>query len=236
MSHFQEQHRKPLTLACSATVTDSLALLIASKYNAPSTEASLFRSITRLFRANVPLTNGSFAPPSGQCTQPISLTLRLQHDGAGVIVAAVTDEVHVVASSAKAFSGLQVSIEFVTYNPLSNLPPVLRKSGNPGYTPGLPVLAASLVSDVVTVDTSGLRLPYAGDAHGRCLEPHVRASSGSGGVPVYFNVDVGTGCRLLLNQSYFDTMCTTSGAQALLNLPRNSPPLPPHSHQTPNKN
>lgn len=107
----------------------------------------------------------------------------------------------------------------MTYNPLNNLPPVLLKSGNPGYTPGLPVLAASLVSDVVTVDTSGLRLPYAGDAYGRCLEPHLRASSGSSGVPVHFNVDAAAGCRLLLNQSYFDTICATSGAQALLNLP-----------------
>lgn len=208
--------------AFSAAVTDSLAPLIASKYNAPSSEASLFRAITRLYRANVPLSNGSYAPPtSAQCTLPISVTLRLQHDGAGIIVAAFTDEVHVVASSAKAFAPLQISVEFVTYNPLNNLPPVLLKSGNPGYTPGLPVLAASLVSDVVTVDTSGLRLPYAGDAYGRCLEPHLRASSGSSGVPVHFNVDAAAGCRLLLNQSYFDTICATSGAQALLNLPAN---------------
>ncbi len=140
-----------------------------------------------------------------------------------MIVAAVTDEVYVVASSAKAFAALQVSVEFVTYNPRNNLSPLL-KSGNPGYSPGLAVLAASLASDVVTVDTSGLRLPYAGDAHGICLEPHLLASSGSSGVPVQFNVDVGSGCRLPMNFSYFQTMCTTSGAQALLKLPGSSPP------------
>jgi tectonic-1/3 len=206
----------------STAVGNSLLTLVASKHNAPSTEPSLFRSVTRLFRSNVPLSNGTFAPPaSALCTRPVSITLRIQHDGAGAIVAAFTDEVHLVASSSKEFADLQVSIEFVTYNPLTNLPPVLLKSGNPGYTPGLPVLAASLVADVVTVDTSGLRLPYSGDAHGRCLDPLLRASSGSSGLPVLFNVDAGAGCRLTMNQSLFDSVCATSGTQAFLKPPAN---------------
>ncbi len=204
----------------SELVTNSLNSHIASKYKAPSSDPSLFRSITRLFRANVPLSNGSFtAPATSQCTLPVSITLRLQHDGSGSIVAAFTDEVHVVASSPKLHAPLQVSIEYVTYNPLTSLPPVVLKSGNPGYTPGLPVLAASISSGVVTVDPAGLRLPHAGDAFGGCLEPQRRASSGSSGVPVHFNVDAGAGCRLQLNQSYFDALCASSGTQAFLNMP-----------------
>jgi len=133
----------------------------------------------------------------------------------------VTDEEHAVASSASAYAPLQVSIEYVTYDPLTNLPPVLLKSGNPGYTPGLPVLAASVVASVATVSPAGLRLPYAGDAHGACIPAHLRAATGSNGVPVLFNVDGSAGCRLQLNQSYFDELCATSGTQAFLNMPAN---------------
>ena len=136
------------------------------------------------------------------------------------LFAAFTDEVHAVASSNTAYTPLQVSVEFITYNPLLSLPPVPLKSGNPGYTPGLPLLAASLSSGVVTQDAAGLRLPYAGDAFGTCLEPNMRAR-GSSGVPVMFNVDAGAGCRVTMNQTYFDTVCASGGTKAFLELPSN---------------
>jgi hypothetical protein len=205
--------------AFSSIVSDSLNSLIATKHNAPYTDPSLFRSIKRFFRANVQLHNSSTAP-SNQCTVPVSITLLLQHDGAGAIIAAFTDEVHAISHSSKSYAPLTVSVEYVTYNPETTQPPVFIKSGNPGYIPGHPVLAASVSSGLVAVDPSGFRLPYAGDAFGSCLQPHLLPAAGSG-LSVLFNVDSGAGCRLSMNQSYFDELCQTGGTVAFFSLPQN---------------
>lgn len=119
-------------------------------------------------------------------------------------------------ASASASSAVTTSLE------LNNI--VARgRSGNPGYLPGLPVLAGVLTSDptsgssktAVLAATEGLQLVGPGSGGACAVSGGAASSAAASTSSIRFGEDVVVGCSLSLTPAELETLCTAAGVASL---------------------